>query len=384
MQVSCGVPKPRRGHCGAIVAFCVLLLVTAACTGTPTNQQVNAPSPDPTIVEPGPEPPLPVGMSDGGPFASLPTAQLNRELDLSRDAGVKWIRIDIDWSAVEAHRGEFDWADIDRAVRATRAHGLAVLGILDYSPRWAQDPSVAADNAHGRPANPQLFGDFARVAATHYAGQIDAWEIWNEPNLGDFFAPKPDAGYYTRLLQASYQSIHSVLPAATVIGGSLGPARDEADGSTISPTTFLRQMYTAGAKNNLDAVSAHPYSYPFLPSDPRTASLNAFYKLRDVHAVMQRNGDGAKLLWLTEFGAPTATVRNGAGAVVIDEQRQAAIIADGLRSAGQLGYIGPVFIYSIRDEKTDDPEPAQNFGVLRSDLSPKQSYAVIRRYTKAR
>lgn len=155
--------------------------------------------------------------------------------------------------------------------------------------------------------------------------------------------------------------------------------------SSISPATFVKQMYAAGGKDSLDAVSVHPYSYPALPSDARTVSDNTFYQLRDVHAVMQRNGDGAKLVWLTEFGAPTATVhvRSGRGSIVIDDQRQAAIIADGLRYATQLGYVGRVFIYSIRDEKTGDPDGEKNFGVVRTDFSPKPSYTTIQQYTKA-
>lgn len=83
---------------------------------------------------------------------------------------------------------------------------------------------------------------------------------------------------------------------------------------------------------------------------------------------MQRYGDGAKLLWLTEFGVPTATVATGTGPVTIDDKLQAAVIGDGLRSAAQLGYVGPVFIYSIRDEATGDPNTLKNFGIVHTRL----------------
>lgn len=380
------VTLSRRRRHAAVICMFALTLVIAACSKSTAQERVVAPSMTsaaPTTAVPVKTPPPPVGASSGA-LAGLPSGQLDRELDVARTVGATWIRIDIDWSVIEPTKGVFDWTSTDRAVQAARSHGLAVLGIVDYTPAWARDPSVPSGTAHGRPASPELFGTFAGQAAEHYAGQIDAWEIWNEPNLRLFFRPQPDVAYYTQLLRASYQAIHAVSQSVPVIAGSLAPAVDEPDGSDISPPTFVAQMYAAGAKDSLDAVSIHPYGYPALPSDARTAAYNSFFQIPYVHATMQRYGDGAKLVWLTEFGAPTATVSTGTGPVTIDDQRQAAIIADGLHVAAQLGYIGPVFIYSIRDEKTGNPDILKNFGIVRSDFSRKPSFEVIQQYTQTR
>ncbi|MGZ4519683.1 MAG: cellulase family glycosylhydrolase [Mycobacteriaceae bacterium] len=314
----------------------------------------------------------------------LPDSQLAREFDAVKASGATWIRVDVDWSDVEATRGHMDWANTDRVVKAARSRGLLVLAAIVYTPRWAQDDSVSGKDTHGRPANPELFATFAAQAATRYGKDVTSWEIWNEPNLAIFFAPRPDAVFYTRMLQASYRSIHAVQPTATVIGGSLAPANDSADGSTVPPTTFAEQMYAAGAKDTMDAVSIHPYSYPANPSDSSTAAWNTFYRLRYVRDTMQHYGDGTKALWLTEFGSPTATVETGTGPVTVDDQRQAQIISDGLRYANLLPAIGPVFIYSIRDEQTGSPITLLNFGVLRTDYSPKPSYDAIKQYTGVR
>jgi len=114
-----------------------------------------------------------------------------------------------------------------------------------------------------------------------------------------------------------------------------------------------------------------------MADDASTASWNAFYRLRNMHDVMASNGDGAKKIWLTEFGAPTATVQTGIGPVVINEQTQASMISNGVASARTLPYVGPTFVYTIRDYGTGNADPEQNYGMLRTDFSAKPAYAAL-------
>lgn len=393
MRSHCGTARAARRRALAVCVFALALLVSA-CANTASGEPASVtpstlpsaaqPTVPPVAPPPVVPPPVPVGFGGGQPLMYLPSSQLSRELDAIKAAGATWLRIDVDWSDIEPTRGRLNWTNTDRVVDIARSHGLLVLASVVYTPSWAQDNSVTANTTHGRPATPELFATFAAQAASHYAQDITSWEIWNEPNLTIFFKPRPDAAFYTRMLQAADRSIHAVQPTATVIGGSLAPATYEPDGTAIDPITFLQQMYAAGAKGSMDAVSIHPYSYPADPSDSSTAAWNTFYRLRYMRTTMQIYGDATKPLWLTEFGAPTATVSTGAGPVTIDDQRQAAIISDGLRYANQLGNVGPIFIYSIRDERTGAADTLKNFGVLRSDYSPKPSYSVIKGYTSAR
>ncbi|WP_127784261.1 beta-galactosidase [Rhodococcus sp. X156] len=380
------VRRPGLAVCALAVVLTVLGCSAPEGPG-PLSAPVSATTPDGrTLVDPAPtarERP-PVGMSSGAPFSYLSNTELNRELDIARDLGATWMRIDVDWAEIEPTQGRFDWTNIDRVVRAVRGHGLQVLGILTYTPYWAQDPASSHDSTHVRPANPELFGAFAGEAARHFGGDVAAWEIWNEPNLEEFFLPRPDVQAYTQLLRASHRAIHAATPGATVLGGSLAPAENLPDGSAVAPTTFLEQMYAAGAKNFMDAVSVHPYSFPAQPSDPATADWNTFYRLRYMRATMLRFDDAAKQVWLTEYGAPTGTVRAGENLVRIDERQQAAIIAEGLRYAGELGYVGPVFLYSIRDEDTGHRESVRNFGLVRTDFTRKAAYTVVQEYTRPR
>lgn len=370
----------------AAASLVALLLIVSGCAadaadqGWPTRAQP-ASAQAPALTPKAPDAP-PFGFAVGGDFRELPQELRNRELDTAQQSGARWLRVDIDWSAIEPNQGRFDWTATDRVVRAARDRGLMVLGLLTYTPRWAQDSSVGTGDVHSRPASAELFATFARQSAEHYSGLVTAWEIWNEPNIALFFQPRPDVAFYADLLRRSYQAIHAVQPQAVVVGGSLAPAVDTPDGGRIAPAAFITELYKKGGGASMDAVSIHPYSFPDLPGDGRTADYNTFQQIPQVHAVMQRFGDGAKLLWLTEFGAPTASVPGQDRTVVIDDQLQARIIADGLQQAKRLGYIGPVFVYTIRDGKTGDPDLLKNFGIVHSDFSRKASMAVLQQYAR--
>jgi hypothetical protein len=201
---------------------------------------------------------------------------------------------------------------------------------------------------------------------------VHVWELWNEPNLRGSWGAKPDAKAYAALLTAGAAAARSADPIARILTGGLAPAVDAGDGSEISPVTFVRGIYAAGARRSLDAVAVHPYSYPAMPRDPATASWNTYERLPLVHDVMAANGDDAKQIWLTEFGAPTGTA---GGAVSLDVQ--ATIARNGLLGAQDWPWSGPIFWYSARDRGTDAGDREANFGLVRMDFSAKPAYAAF-------
>ncbi len=107
--------------------------------------------------------------------------------------------------------------------------------------------------------------------------------MWNEPNLAQFWKPRPDVVAYAALLGGASVAAHRSDPTATVLSGGLSPVVDASDGSQISLITFFQRLYANGAKGTFDAVGMHPYSYPPMPMDPDAASWNTFYRLRLVY-----------------------------------------------------------------------------------------------------
>jgi len=165
-------------------------------------------------------------------------------------AGVRWVRMDLAWSAVESEAGRYDFRTWDRFVDSFEPYGIRVLFILDYGNRLYED-GMPPSTESGRAA----FAAFAGAAARHFRGRA-AWEIWNEPNLPKFWAGTPDPAAYVALARAAAAEIRREDRRAWILGPSLG-------GSTFD-FSYLNATFNLGLLDIVDAVSVHPYgaAYP--------------------------------------------------------------------------------------------------------------------------
>ena len=314
------------------------------------------------------------GFSPGGQIFNFNDAELARELDSMVAAGGAYVRFDVPWSALEPNAPTlslagvevrtFDWPRMDRLINAAHARGLQVVALPAYTPAWAR-PAGTTDKHP--PNDPQRFATFVQAAVKRYAPQgVKVWEIWNEPNLSIFWSPKPDPVGYTTLLKATATAIRAADPSVTIMTAGLAPASDAADGTQVAPVTFIESIYAHGGKGSFDAVGMHPYSYPARPLDPTTATWNPFYRLPLVYDVMVANGDGAKKIWATEYGAPTGT-----GSQAVSEAEQAAMVTDAYNGINQWPWTGPLLWYSHRNLGGDPADREQNFGIRRLDFTAK-------------
>lgn len=311
------------------------------------------------------------GFSPGAGIMLADADDMERELDAVVDSGAAWVRLDVDWSQVEDTRGRYTWSRVDRVVDAARDRGIEVLALLAYTPEWARPPGTST---HAPPEDPVQFAAFAEAAAERYRPRgVRTYEIWNEPNLPQFWEPRPDAAAYVPLLAAASAAVHRAAPDATVLSAGLAPASDDGRDGQVDPRTFLRQLYELGAAPLTDGVAVHPYSFPATPLQPGTSEWNTFQKLPDMRATMVEYGDGDDRLWLTELGAPT-----GRSSGAVDEQRQAEIVLEAVRHAAGEDWTGPVFVYAIRDAGTDPDDREDNFGLLGRDFAPKLAFHRLR------
>jgi len=351
------------------VAVVVVLLLIGCSSSADEGGRASPPNPGRSS-PPSTSPPLAGavigGFSDGSSILGLDSAALERELDAIEATGATYLRIDVYWAEIERQRGVFEWAMTDQIVDGARSRGLEVLGVLDYSPTWARPRGT---NDHHPPTNPADYADFARAAVERYAPRgVHEWEIWNEPNVAQFWTPRPDPSAYAALLSAAYPAIKAADPGATVVTGGLSPARDDSDGSAIAPVTFLEGVYAAGGGGEFDAVGHHPSNYPYMPlkREPDDYNRNAFGGVTPVlYQTMQAHGDGAKKIWGTEMGAPTPY--NG---MTVDYL--AAYIREAYSAWGSWSFSGPLIWYAYRDAGTNPSDIEDHFGVTYADLRPKE------------
>jgi hypothetical protein len=298
-------------------------------------------------------------------------AQMNADLDAMVGAGMTWVRADLYWSTIESQRGKFAWSAIDTFVHAAQSRGLRVLAIADYTPAWAR--SGPTDKYP--PNDPADYAAFVQAAAQRYAPMgVHAWEIWNEPNMAMFWAPRADPVAYTAMLKLAGAAIKRADASATVVTGGLSPASD--NGRDVAPQTFLASIYAHGGGGSFDAVGYHPYSYPYPPM--YAAAWNTFYRTPDVHALMARNGDGAKQIWGTEIGFPTGT-----GSQAVSAAAQADDITAAIAQWTSWSFHGPIFFYTIRDLGTNRSDVNDNMGMVDHAGAPKPVFDAVRRQLQA-
>ena len=309
---------------------------------------------------------LRVGISPGFELLDLPTKRLRADLRSARALGAQQLRVDVSWARIQPRKkGGYHWADTDRVLAAADAAGLDVLAVVGYRPRWGSRPNGAVQ--------PAGFARFVAAAAKRYRDEIDAWELWNEPNQRLFWIAKPSPAGYARLVEATAPGIRRHDPGAPILIGALAPAVDAGNGREISPLSFLQGVYRSGIdRDAFDAVSVHPYSYPALPSGDQP--WNTFHRLEDLHAIMRRAGDGAKGIWLTEYGAPTGTSDRAVSA-----KRHRRMLVSAHREARSLDFVHHLFYYSLRDSSSRRDDPESNFGFLKARGKAKPAYAAVRR-----
>lgn len=292
-----------------------------------------------------------------------------RDLDLIREAGFKFIRMDFGWAGIERRRGEYDFSAYDELTANLERRGLRALYILDYSNPLYENEQLTRNPISGHeerntasPQHPESVAAFARWAAAsaqHYQGRRIIWEIWNEPNIF-FWRPKPDVTQYTALASATARAIREADPAATIVG----PA------TSSFPWEFLEKFLQSGARPHLDAISVHPYR-----SRPPETALADYARLRGLIAKYSP-GEASKSLPILsgEWGYSSHTKG-------VSLETQAAYLVR-QQLVNLLAGVPLSIWYDWKNDGDDPKENEHNFGTVLPDLKPKPAYQAVKTLTR--
>lgn len=399
------------------LAFSVSLLASTLTPLVPTYAQSTAPegtsSPDPTApsqsVSPPPAAapsPVPVQTQTSRiPRADSPEYGMNvfvwgnprttdRDLGLLRAAGFTWQKTLFRWEEIEPQRGQFNWTESDRVVRASAAAGVKIIARLDFQPDWAR-----ADGAHnGPPDNYDDFGRFVSALANRYRtgsdiGPLQAIEVWNEPNLNREWGMQPinqqQAGDYVRLLQVAYEAAKAAEPSLIVVSAGLSPT-GWSDDTARPDDLYLQWMYDAGAKAYFDVLGAHGPGFKAPPDiSPEEASMSpvwgghrsfTFRRVEDLRKIMVSNGDAAKQIWLLEFGWTTDEV-NPAYAwhrVTPDQQAEYLLAAYKWAHDNWSPWIGVMTLWTLPDPSWGPEREEYWWAVANPDGSDRPALTRLR------
>jgi hypothetical protein len=268
----------------------------------------------------------------------------DKQAEMMAAAGVSWVRIDLAWSVAEPEAGQYDFRAWDRFLDAFEPHGIRVLFILDYGNRLYED-GLPPSTPSGRAA----FAAYAGAAARHFRGRA-AWEIWNEPNLPQFWAGTPDPAGYVALARAAAAEIRREDRRARILGPSLG-------GGTFD-FAYLNATFNLGLLDIVDAVSVHPYGATY----PEAAA--AFYD-----EVRQRIA-----LHAPDRDIPVVVSEWGYAVEGLGREKQAEYLLRALNTNRRSGI--PLTIWYNWQEPIN---PWHSFGLLDVHGRPKPAYDALTR-----
>ena len=231
--------------------------------------------------------------------------------------GASTVRFGVSWRKMQKSPDvPPDFSQLDAIVAEAEAHGLRILPILYWPPKWAQPIYEHLDK----------YAAFIEAVVSRYGERFPAIEIWNEENLKGFWGEDPNPTNYVAVLRTAYEAAKRVgrplsdevtlrpqsghlsgVAALNGGGGAVGPTV-YLGGTAGVPMDFIEKIYKNGGGDFFDAMNVHPYSHPYAPE----GDLDK--KLENLRALMAKYGDAKKPIVITEHGWPThdASVKGAA------------------------------------------------------------------------
>jgi hypothetical protein len=240
-------------------------------------------------------------------FTSSPSV-IDSEMARMAKAGVESVRTNVNWQATESSPGVYDWSAIDTVVGMAAKHGLLLLPIVEFTPRWASSHPSSAWTEYA-PSDPATFAGFMTQLVRRYGPHgsywldhpavprvpIRTWQIWNEPEGTKYdWRSVPWPSTYTALLKAAYAAVHAADHRAIVVSGAVVGLNT----TNLTPWAEARSLYRAGAKRYFDVLAVNAFT-----NDPASVanSVSRSVDIVDrVRQVMRHNGDARKPIWVTE------------------------------------------------------------------------------------
>ena len=406
---------------------------------TPTAEPTQTPTPEPTPTEPPtPEPvptntPAPEAAGQGEPEAAPeaapePTAtpapvvvapapsggggfgygvqahmihngQAPQVMAMTQGMGFNWVKQQVEWKLFEPSKGDYQWGAIDEVVNAANAAGINIMLSVVKAPAWAR-PGGADLSVEGPPTNPQDFADFLGAMAAHYAGRVQAYEVWNEQNLHyEWGNEEISPARYMDLLRPAYAAIKANDPNAKVISGALTPTGAPAPWA-MDDFAYLEGMYQNGLARYADGIGAHPSGYNVSPdvtwqgacefitarqagfAGPCTSPHHSWSfrsTMEGYRNIMVTYGDAGKKIWPTEFGWASSPSPVGGYEYAADNslQDQADWTVRAYQMGRNWGWVGPMFLWNLNFKVVAGGSEQAQWGIVDGGWGPLPAYSAL-------
>ncbi len=317
----------------------------------------------------------PVTAQDPPPDARFGAVEAFRDPVAAAEASVGWERILFYWSELQPN-GPDDWNGYhvpDEWLTLAASAGREVMGLLKHTPAWATDgpPGCGVPRGLDLPVDDpgNLWATFVRRVVGMYAGRVDRWIIWNEPDIApDTYGAEwcGSVEEYYQLLKVAHLAAHQANPDAVIhLAGT----------TTWHDKTYLRRFLALATQDPtgpehgyyFDVVSLHIYF--------RTETIPEI--INETRAVLAAYGLN-KPIWLNETNAPPNSDPQwpmAAANYEISLKEQAGFLLQSFALALSTGAERVAVYKWLDNDLLPNYEP---FGIIRPDYSRRPAFNAYR------
>lgn len=340
---------------------------------------------------------------------------LKERFKKARALGITEVRLDWEWRQAEPARGQYQWDKLDTLVRTASEEGISLLPIVHYAPPWALVKARKRDDVYELAPHEDAYADYARFllecirrygpggkasATLKPFTPITHWQVWNEPNLKQFWGPDPDAKDFAKLTRIVHQTLAPVRGQIKLVHAGLSK----------SDVEFMWHLWDADPKHGetFDIMAVHSYLFDgndgirspeAMDKDSSDAGPMGFVgntkdgghlgKVFNLQLFMTLRGSPGKPIWITEMGYFVAKHRLGVTEPEQGTRLQQTVDFIRRRLTDQPYGSGPrklpanvqrLYWFSLEDYPS--PEGLGTFGVYRPDGSMRPAGQALKALIK--
>lgn len=250
----------------------------------------------------------------------------------SHDGGLRWQEINTSSTV-------YNWSYLDNWLLQVEQRGCMPIFTVYGTPSWASArPSEASaygiNGLAAEPANMADLAAFVTAVASRYGTRIKYYEVWNEPNLTDFYTGTK--AKLVDMVKTVSVAVKAVNPNAKVICPAITSFTENAgNNGEIYLTTLLTQQDTAATGtmlNWIDIVGIHLYR------NAQTVPL--FKTVQRIKNTLTAGGYGSFDIWDTENGilSPYPNLFSSDDHAKIMKRKIVAVACSGIKKMGWYSY----------------------------------------------
>lgn len=305
-------------------------------------------------------------------FLWFPPEQYRQQMRQWKALGLEWTRVDLHWDRHEPREGQYRLGELDGVMQALDEEQLrSVFYLVGSAPHATSAPAGSPTPDQYPPKDPLLFAKTMAMLAQRYPG-VDAWQVWNEPNLPSFWRPHEDAEGYGRLLLPSVQALRQVVPEKPVVMGGMAYYSQ----MPVKGGLMIEELGKLGVQRLNTVIAYHPYSQE--PENDEPGSNDFILRARQLNATLRSVQVPA--IWATEWGWSSYSGPKELQEI-IGELGQADYVLRRLALMSALDY-DRIFLFALSDLDSRASARDQHYGLLDLQGKPKPVYLALQRFLK--